>query len=108
MVYSLTPANGSLTASGGTAGAAAAAAIGEACPAARAGRRRRRRGGATNIKRRVRLRRDPPCVLAYGVTSTGGTFQMSLAYSRMVRSELNLPVLAMLRIDLRFQDSWSV
>lgn len=52
---------------------------------------------------------DPePVARPYGVTSTGGTFQMSVAYSRMVRSELNLPVLAMLKMALRVQASGSL
>lgn len=40
-----------------------------------------------------------------GATSTGFTFQISLAYSAIVRSELNLPVLAMFKIDFRVQAS---
>lgn len=39
--------------------------------------------------------------------TAGFIFQMSRAYSRMVRSEENLPILAMLRSDLRFQEARS-
>ena len=40
-------------------------------------------------------------------TGTGFACQMSRAYSRMVRSEENIPERALLRIDMRTQESMS-
>ena len=45
------------------------------------------------------------CIEAYSFTGTGRTFQISLAYSRMARSEENRPMRATLSIDMRVQCS---
>jgi len=41
------------------------------------------------------------------VTRVGDTFQIFSQYSRMARSEENLPARAVLSIDMRVQRSWS-
>ncbi|BDG04550.1 hypothetical protein AMOR_35460 [Anaeromyxobacter oryzae] len=65
----------------------------------RAGSSRRSSRARTRGRRQLRPSRYP--------TRTGGTFQISSAYSRMVRSEENFPVRATFRIAMRVQCSGS-